>query len=240
MSDPFNLQSLPLHDAAREGKTLLVRQLVTETPKLILKKDDDGRTPLFWAASSGHPETVAVLLKAIRESSSIASKFDIDDTDDAGWTLLHIVASTGNLEILEQLTPFEPDVSATTGAGQTALHYAVSKGHIDVSRLLIKDLKASPRIKDGQGQTPLHRAAAIGSLPLVKLLIDAKAPLNTTDRTGFTPLHHAMAEGNADVAVALVEAGADPEIRDSEGHTPLQVALDSKTESHLKAALKKL
>lgn len=239
MSDPFNPQSLPLHDAAREGKLLLVRKLVSENPKLALKKDEDGRTPIFWAASSGHSEAVSIILKAIREDSKLASKFDIDDTDDAGWTLLHIAASTGNLEILSLLTPFQPDVSATTNAGQTALHYAVSKGHMDVARLLVGDLKASPRIKDSQGQTPLHRAAAVDSLPLVKMLIEAKAPLNTTDRTGFTPLHHAMAEGHGDVAVALIEAGADLEIKDSEGNTPLQVALDSKTETYVKANLKR-
>lgn len=239
MSDPFNPQSLPLHDASREGKTLLARQLVTENPKLALKKDDDGRTPLFWAASSGHTETFAVLLKAIRETKSVADQFDVDDTDEGGWTLLHIAASTGNNPILDLLVPLEPDVAATTNGGQTPLHYAVSKGHIDTARTLIKELRASPRIKDKQGQTPLHRAAAIGSLPLAKLCFEGNAPLNATDRTGWTALHHALAEGHGDVAVALIEAGADPEIRDSEGLTPLQVALDSKTESFVKAAIKK-
>lgn len=239
MSDPFDPKSMPLHDAAREGKTLLTRQLVNDNPKNALVKDDDGRTPLFWAVSSGHAETAAVILKAIKDNKAVADNFDIDDTDEGGWTLLHIVASTGNEEILALLLPFDPDVSVTTNGGQTALHYAVSKGRIDIARKLVTELKASPRIKDKQGQTPLHRAAAIGSLPLAKLLIQANAPLNTTDRTGWTALHHALAEGHGDVAVELIEAGADPEVKDSEGLTPIQVALDSKTANHVKAALKK-
>lgn len=239
MSDPLTPPSFPLHDAAREGQSLLARKLATDAPKSVLVKDQDGRTPLFWAASAGHSETFAVLLKALREDKSAFAKFDVDDVDEGGWTLLHIVASTGNEAILALLKPLDPDVAATTAGGQTPLHYAVSKGHIALARTLVTDLGASPRTRDKQGQTPLHRAAAVGSLPLAKLCIDNKAPLNTTDRTGWTPLHHAMAEGQGDVAVALVEAGADTEIKDQEGLTPLQVALDAKTESHVKAALAK-
>lgn len=49
---------------------------------------------------------------------------------------------------------------------------------------------ASARTKDRRGQLPLHRAAAIGSVPLVKLLLENKSPVNATDASGQTALHH--------------------------------------------------
>ena len=74
----------------------------------------------------------------------------------------------------------------------------------------------------------------------MKLLIDAKAPLNATDVNGWTPLHHALAEGHGEVAIALIEAGANYDVKDSEGKTALQVAADSKTEDHVRGAIERL
>ena len=60
---------------------------------------------------------------------------------------------------------------------------------MEVARRLLGH-KASARVKDKRGQLPLHRAAAIGSVPMVKLLLDNKSPLNATDISGYTALHH--------------------------------------------------
>ena len=45
-------------------------------------------------------------------------------------------------------------------------------------------------MKDKRGQLALHRAAAVGSAPMMKLLLEAKSPLNATDIDGMTALHH--------------------------------------------------
>ncbi|KAI8131345.1 hypothetical protein DUD61_004999 [Geotrichum candidum] len=239
MTDPFNPKSFPLHDAARDGNENIVRQLIRDDPKAILAKDEDERTPLFWAASSGNALILSMLLKAISENKKLSSDFDIDDTDAAGWTLAHIAASIGSVSVLEALLPYDPDLTATSNNGQIPLHLAVSKGHTQLASLLISKQR-SVGVKDKFGQAPLHRAAAIGSLPLVKLLIDAKAPLNATDVNGWTPLHHALAEGHGEVAIALIEAGANYDVKDSEGKTALQVAADSKTEDHVRGAIERL
>ena len=64
-----------------------------------------------------------------------------------------------------------------------------------MARLLIEN-KASTRVRDRRGQYPIHRAAAVGSDPIVTLLLRNRSPLNATDNEGFTPLHHAIAEGH--------------------------------------------
>jgi 26S proteasome non-ATPase regulatory subunit 10 len=55
---------------------------------------------------------------------------------------------------------------------------------------------ASARVKDKRGQYAIHRAAAVGSVPIVELLIKNKSPISATDVAGQTPLHHAVAEGH--------------------------------------------
>jgi len=62
---------------------------------------------------------------------------------------------------------------------------------MEVARKLLLH-KASARVKDKRGQLALHRAAAIGSVPLVKLLLENRSPLNATDISGYTALHHGM------------------------------------------------
>lgn len=80
---------------------------------------------------------------------------------------------------------------------QTALHFVASKKNMDIARLLLESTPpASTRVRDRRGQYPIHRAAAVGSAPMVTLLLKNKSPLNPTDNEGYTPLHHAVAEGH--------------------------------------------
>jgi ankyrin repeat protein len=51
-------------------------------------------------------------------------------------------------------------------------------------------------VRDKRGQYPLHRAAAVGSVPMLNLLIKHRSPIDATDSAGQTALHHAIAEGH--------------------------------------------
>lgn len=76
---------------------------------------------------------------------------------------------------------------------------------------------------------PLHRAAAVGSVPILKILLEeGKSPVDTQDNDGLTALHHAISEGHGDVAIQLLKAGADPLKRDNEGKYAIELAPDSK------------
>jgi len=85
-----------------------------------------------------------------------------------------------------------------------ALHFVSSKKNVDLARRLL-DAKpsASARVKDKRGQYAIHRAAAVGSAPMVALLLKYKSPLNATDIAGQTPLHHAIAEGHGKFSTKL-------------------------------------
>jgi uncharacterized protein len=77
--------------------------------------------------------------------------------------------------------------------------------------------------------TALIAAAHLGHAEAVKLLIDAKAPLNHVNNLGWTALMEAIVLGNGGLnhtatVRALVEAGADVNVADKQGATPLQHA----------------
>ena len=74
--------------------------------------------------------------------------------------------------------------------------------------------------------TPLHTAAANGSIGVVKLLIDAKAMIFLEDVEGNTPIHYACRCGHVDIVNALLDAGANIECQTRIGETPLFKAVE--------------
>ena len=82
-------------------------------------------------------------------------------------------------------------------------------------------------------QYALHRAAAIGSVPMINLLVKHKSPLNATDSDGQTALHHAVAEGHGDAAVTLLKAGAETDKQDLEGKLALDLAPDKEVRKYI-------
>jgi 26S proteasome non-ATPase regulatory subunit 10 len=151
-----------------------------------------------------------------------------------------IAASLKNAEgdaIIELLLRKGADVSVKSSSGQNALHFATSKGNLSTVRTLIAN-KCSARVKDRRGQLPLHRAAAIGSSPIIKVLLEeGKSPVNATDMDGLTALHHAISEGHGDAAITLLKAGAETDKRSSDGLLAIDMAPDAKVSRCLRAII---
>ncbi|KAI5780553.1 ankyrin repeat-containing domain protein [Geopyxis carbonaria] len=208
-----------IHAACREGKFQLVDELLTSNPKLAYRVDSDGRLPIHWACSFNH--------KAILQLLTQQQGFDVDAQDGSGWTPLMIACSVKEgEEMVDLLLGRGADINVKS---ETALHFCASKSRLDTTRkLLAAPQKASVRVKDQQGQYPLHRAAAAGASPLVTLLLDSQSPINARDRSGLTPLHHACAEGHGDTAALLIKRGADSSILDHDNNLPIALAPDRK------------
>ena len=89
-----------IHDAALNGDLEKVKALLKGDPELVFSqttnKDDEGSTPLHFAALNGHKEVAELLL---------ANRAKVDATNGTGWTPLHVAVfcgNTGSAELLRQ------------------------------------------------------------------------------------------------------------------------------------------
>ncbi|KAJ4850980.1 hypothetical protein Tsubulata_047229, partial [Turnera subulata] len=87
-----------LFKAAEAGDASVFKSLPPEhLSKALSLRNDDERSLLHVAASSGHPEVVKILADADQSGSVVNSK------DEEGWVPLHSASSIGNVEIVQIL-----------------------------------------------------------------------------------------------------------------------------------------
>ncbi|XP_047939329.1 potassium channel SKOR-like [Salvia hispanica] len=91
------------------------------------------------------------------------------------------------------------------------LNCAANDGDLHRLRHLV-EAGADPNKTDYHGQSPLHRAAAMGYEDIVQFLIQIDANINLRDNCGKTPLFEAIKNGHDGVASLLEEAGAALEV----------------------------
>ena len=64
-------------------------------------------------------------------------------------------------------------------------------------------------LRDSAAWTALHRAAAEGSQPLVRLLLQHRSEIDAKSRVGQTAFHVALANQHALIAQLLLDKGCD-------------------------------
>jgi ankyrin repeat protein len=206
----------PLHEAvktwtaAEDVKRLLA---AGENPAV---RDGQGNTVLQTFCSLGKHELAAEVVPLL-----IAAGIDPNDGPQGWGPPLYIAANRGAPETARALLEAKADPNGRDSFGVTALSESVKRDNgtsaLKLLRLLL-DAGGDPNARDGRdgdGNTPLHRAT--WSAECVKVLLEAGADPNAKGEFGLTPLHKAFSVAVAD---ALVAAGADPEARDDAGRKP--------------------
>lgn len=176
-------------------------------------------TSLFKAAEHGCYFAAEELLRL---------EADVNVTNVAGKTALHIAAENGHNKICELLL-LDPRVqmNKTNRNGHTPLFAAAANSCYYAAHVLIKEY-ADPTIRDRHKRTPLHAAARNASLLIMKdILRDGRADVDAADENGNTPLYIASLSQHADstrVVKLLLEHRADPTIRNTNEKTALHAA----------------
>ncbi|RYP03773.1 hypothetical protein DL765_010396 [Monosporascus sp. GIB2] len=86
---------------------------------------------------------------------------------------------------------------------------------------ILKDNPDAVNVRDSEGRTPLHAAAALGRIAQLDILLARKdVDIDAVDSKKNTPLHLATKRDNEACVERLLKAGAKTEIADAKGHLP--------------------
>ncbi len=232
-------KSLDPNQTDAQGKTPLLFAVEQGNEEIVAKllrfgADPNAKGPVGNTAlhNAGSVEIARQLLEAGAERQT---------TNDAGQIPLHHIRDKGDrpeivaflenpaayhrLSIEDQRTL--DDFARTNEDGCSTLHMAAKLGRPDIIALI-----PSPELNinqpAGDGQTPLHLAAALDpgerqNKTMAALLAAPAMRVDVTDRNGRTAAHIAAQTNNAPLLKQLQAAGANLDFADKEGKTPLQL-----------------
>jgi ankyrin repeat protein len=211
-------------------------------------QQEDGWSPLHYAAAFGNVETIEVLISAGADVNSMttngrtpllwAVEFRTNEPNiirtlisggsnvnihKDGWTPLFWVMAYGSSDSVQDLLEAGANIGVRDRHGYTALHWG-AKGGSPRSLALLIHAGAAVMAHGENQRTPLHFAAGAKTDENIKVLLDFGADVMAQDEHGWTPLHSAAAFGTPDHIKILTKAGADVLARNEHGITPLHWA----------------
>jgi hypothetical protein len=116
------------------------------------------------------------------------------------------------------------EASPNAAAVPLSLHAAIAKGDYANALKMIEQGTDIEAKDPGAGASPLHYAVMKGEMPLVGLLLQRGADVNSRTKSGTSPLHTAVLYGRREVAEYLLDKGADVNAKSASGATPLSLA----------------
>ena len=221
----------PLHLAAHCCELEVARVLI-EHKADVDSQDNEGETPLhlLLGNTDRDDDDILDLARLLLEHTS---DVNIRTTDE--WTLLHVAAFYGRLEIVRMLLDLDANPNAETKGSETPLGL-VLRGRFNsqergasITRLLLGrgvDVNASAK---GLA-TPLHSAAFNGKLEIARILLDHGASLNAETETRETALHYVSIgkydseKHSVEIARLLLEHGMDAHVQNKDLNNALHIA----------------
>ena len=213
-------------------------------------EDENGNTPLHWAATLGNADAADALL-ARGADANARSKSDLSAVSDeamsllidkgvyspeelkdvivrnAGGTALHAAAASNNRDVVAAILEAGADVFSRNALGQSPLHSAAQYNAEKSAYELILH-GAAVNARDNEGDTPMHNAAVFGGPAVMHELAVGGADINARDADAATPLHLAVFSEKLAAITVLVSRGANLEARAVNGFTPLILAAGAK------------
>ena len=185
-----------LHAAILLERPRRLLELLLTTDVDVARRDRDGRTAYAIAARIGH-DVAAELLRARG-----ASEGELDDVD-------RLLAACFRLDAAEVRRRVGTPPKATLRPGDHAMLSWAIRHHRSAAVPLLLEAGLDPRVVDGEGDTPLHHAAAAGEQEAVGALLAAGASAAAENYRGATPFAPPVSAAERRVRDELFERAAD-------------------------------
>ena len=152
------------------GRHYEIVELLIQASANVNLKTKDGRSPFILAIINGHRELSNVLKRAGAK-------------DEPYFT----AARLGNLNRVQYVMFFKPNINANDDLGMNSLMYSARNGNREILNLLLKS-GAKVDAKDKSGKTALMFAARRGHKEIVSLLLDYDADIDIEDNSKYTAI----------------------------------------------------
>jgi ankyrin repeat protein len=246
----LNERPLPLHRAARAGRTEIIALLLGAGADIdVVDENQNQFTACHFAVLHAHFDALKLLVErgaklGALSSPLLASAAPMLDDDrivilllDAGapldtltpGELMQLVSSVA---VFERLSARGVDLTALRDACDSTLCHYVARNatRVDDLRWLVGVCgNHAIDAADGvEGQTPLHWAVSKGNMSALRVLVELGADIDRRDSRGRTALHCACCSlrGDEPRVQFLLSFGADIGVVDSKGRTACHVAAE--------------
>ena len=198
-----------------------------------------GLLPLAAPAQNAPTRTEIAIYAGLHEAAAKGDVAEIEKLiaegekpniqDSKSRTPLHVAVYMKQHAVARALLKLGANPNALEIDRYDIVTIAAVANDLEMLKLVLDGGASAKNITSRYDGTALIAAAHLGHTEAVKLLIDAKAPLNHVNNLGWTALMEAIVLGNGGLnhtatVRALVEAGADVNVADKQGATPLQHA----------------
>jgi uncharacterized protein len=214
-----------LIDAVRCGDLVALRALLAVAPHVVSEaRAASGQSQILAAVARGRLDVATLLAQhadaldvfeaaVVGHTTRLSAVLDgtpssIGAVSDDGWTALHLAAFSGQTVAARLLLDAGADANAisTNAMASAPLHTAASGAAAAAVISLLLERGASARTRAAGGVTPLHNAAARGSMPVVDLLLAHGADPAALMDTGQSPAMIAVAKGHSLLARRIRDA----------------------------------
>ncbi|TLD19690.1 hypothetical protein PspLS_09407 [Pyricularia sp. CBS 133598] len=191
--------------------------------------DDEGITPLHWAAINNQ---YAMCKFLIEKGAPINKK-----GGDSVATPLQWAAQRCHYYTVHLLLQHGADPLATDAQGYNTLHISTFNGNVLLLVLLLHQ-GIPVDVADSYGHTGLMWSAYKGFPACVDVFLRWGASVHARDEQGFTALHWALVKGSPGCVQKIVEYGADRFAKTETGKTPALTAQELNTTVAWRRALR--
>jgi hypothetical protein len=209
---------LGTNGCAREAKEAGVGPELTaisDSDKLqVMATERRALEKLLVAAKTGELEELQQMVGTLAQANSVDAQRILDGHRDGNERgVIHLAASTGQLEVLQWALRAGADFGLRDAHGQTAFFIAAANGHLRCVQMLGTETEVDVDAHDSSTEaTALHHAAGNGDEDMLMQLLQMGADINANSQLGPAIQWASMSEHSNTVSF-LVSNGADPNVR---------------------------